>query len=561
MVTYSEFIQIAERYYQPDEPLQSGKTPYGKAVSSTYRQKGEFKRSSPDKKTPDAESRIERQRRNTYSKVKHGADNPNFNLTPDSNYDVKGKGGDNLEVTDTKRGYSMQLSRLNSTVMGKPEYDVTWTNKNRRRDGANPGKSRRVVRDITRMWKQQVSPRLPYNSVLSNYPQFNDTSDRNTRAKFYSKYAGFGDMADFDSAQYAKVEREPSSRQAAKGVLRTKPIDARAAEDSIVDLSSKIRARLDATRQHKPIPRQTEPRKIAPAKPSRPSIISPPIRSSVQRFRPITPKLRGRLALAGAALTGAGALYDLMRSKRKKPFGESVVLRALRSARNIRRLSSLLPGPRSTGYKKQLTVGPSKSIVGLERQRKDSSTRAAFRRAGMNRSQEGGNRIRFNSTDEKNKFSKTAISSYPSQSSYALDMIPDKVKERMYGNGVRSTQERSLYLRRLRRQLGGSRTRRGVHNVDILPRGSYMKNDPKELVSRGKEYNRVVRELPQEVKNVGGNRGDKIVGKASEVMIGATDTEKGRRKRRDLYSRALGASSWDPITRVQVASIREELMY
>ena len=45
MRTFREFIEICEKYYEPDEPLPSGKTPYGKATSSYYRQRGEFKRS------------------------------------------------------------------------------------------------------------------------------------------------------------------------------------------------------------------------------------------------------------------------------------------------------------------------------------------------------------------------------------------------------------------------------------------------------------------------------------------------------------------------------------
>jgi hypothetical protein len=42
MKTFQEFI--LEKYYEPDQPLPSGKTPYGKATSSYYRQKGELKR-------------------------------------------------------------------------------------------------------------------------------------------------------------------------------------------------------------------------------------------------------------------------------------------------------------------------------------------------------------------------------------------------------------------------------------------------------------------------------------------------------------------------------------
>lgn len=206
---------------------------------------------------------------------------------------------------------------------------------------------------------------------------------------------------------------------------------------------------------------------------------------------------------------------------------------------------------------KQLTTGPSRSRTGLDRQRRDASERAAFRRAGMRRTHTGGNRLKFTSTNDKNDYSRTAITSYPSQSAYAKDMLPSKEKEQMYGAGVRKTQDRALYLKRLRRQLRTTRTQRGVHNVDVLPRGEHKKNDSDKLISRGKEYHQAVREIPKEVKNAGGNKGDKIVGKAAEVMVGSKDLEKGRKSRRNLYSRALGATKWDPITRVQVAQVKE----
>ena len=47
MKTFQEFI--LEKYYEPDQPLPSGKTPYGKATSSYYRQKGEYFRGGKSK--------------------------------------------------------------------------------------------------------------------------------------------------------------------------------------------------------------------------------------------------------------------------------------------------------------------------------------------------------------------------------------------------------------------------------------------------------------------------------------------------------------------------------
>jgi predicted GNAT family acetyltransferase len=210
------------------------------------------------------------------------------------------------------------------------------------------------------------------------------------------------------------------------------------------------------------------------------------------------------------------------------------------------------------GRLKQLTTGPSRSRTGLDRQRKDASERAAFRKAGMRRTQSGGSRQRFSSTSNKNEYSKTAITSYPSQSAYAKDAIPEKEQHFKDGKGVKSTKDRAIFLKRLKKQLKTTRTRRGVHAVDILPKGDYKKNDPKDSIPRGREFQRVVREVPQEVKNAGGKKGDKIVGKAAEVMPGSKNPEQGRKKRRKLYSKAIGATDWDPVTKVQVASVKEQ---
>lgn len=204
---------------------------------------------------------------------------------------------------------------------------------------------------------------------------------------------------------------------------------------------------------------------------------------------------------------------------------------------------------------KQITSGPSRSRAGLDRQRKSASDKAAFRKAGMKSTQSGGNRQRFSSTNDKNQYSRTIVTSYPSQSAYAKDSMPEKERR---GKTV-PTKDRAVFLRRLKKQLKTTRTPRGVHAVDVLPRHEYKKNDPRELISRGKEYHRVVKEIPQEVKNTGGEPGDKIVGKAAEVMSGSKNMEKGKKSRQKLYSKSLGATKSDPITKVQVASVKEEV--
>jgi len=207
---------------------------------------------------------------------------------------------------------------------------------------------------------------------------------------------------------------------------------------------------------------------------------------------------------------------------------------------------------------RMITLGPSRSPVGRQRQQKDNSERAAFRKAGVRRNRPGTagarrpNQIRFRS--EPKEYTSTTISSYPNQSSYAKDMIPNKVDDKT--KKVKKTKDRALYLRRLARQIG-SRSSRQVHAVDILPKKDFEKDDPREMITRGKEYHSSVRNIPNTVKRISdGKPGDVIVGKAAEVMRGSKDMKKGRKKREELYSRVLGASRRDPITNVQSARVR-----
>ena len=340
MITFKEFLEISEKYYEPDEPLPSGKTPYGKATSSYYRQKGEFKR-NPNR-TSDQAFKIIRQGSRRSNEVSRGANNPDFDARPDKTgqYDIDTDAGYSMRVRDTKNDLEMRIRQKDQIAPGnKPVYDVEWYNQSGKRRH-NPGEARSVARNVANMWKKQVAPRIPSNSVLTNFPLRNDTSDRNTRSKLYSKVAGFGEPGAV-GRQYANVGRNPSSKQAAKGAQRITPLSGNldpkwASRDELVNM--------DAKRMHLPKDSRIQldkergtPRKIAPAKPSRPlqakalnvlkttpkmsapslpkpPAIKPPAISRVPRI-----KLRGsgKAALAGAALTGAAALINSLQSKKK----------------------------------------------------------------------------------------------------------------------------------------------------------------------------------------------------------------------------------------------------
>ena len=370
MKTFREFV--AERYYEPDEPLPSGKTPYGKATSSYYRQKGEFKRSPV--RTSDQAFRVTRQGSRRSNEVSRGANNPDFDARPDKSgrYDVQTDSSYRMSVRDTKNDLEMRIRQKDQIAPGnKPVYDVEWYNNSGKRNN-NPGEARRVVRNVADMWKNQVAPRIPSNSVLTNFPIMNNTSERNTRSKLYSKVAGFGRPGSL-GRQYANVGRNPSSKQAAKGAQRITPLSGNLDPEWV---TNRELGRMDAARMHLPrgarvritkdLAKEFGPRKIAPAKPSRPSqtkavnalkstapmkspaipkpaapkpvakpvakpalpkpvakpTIKPAVKSTLvpkvlSSIKP--PKIRGgRAGLAAAGIVGIGALAGALMNKSKK---------------------------------------------------------------------------------------------------------------------------------------------------------------------------------------------------------------------------------------------------
>jgi hypothetical protein len=201
---------------------------------------------------------------------------------------------------------------------------------------------------------------------------------------------------------------------------------------------------------------------------------------------------------------------------------------------------------------RMLSVGPSRSPYGIRRQQDYNSERAAFKKAGVRRTRSGGNRARFNAFPSSSGYTSTAITTFPNQSSYEKDVLKPKVEN---GKKVTPTSQRVLQLRKLKKQLG-NRSNRQVHNVDILPKKDYKKNDPRELISRGKSYHDEIKSVPEKIKSAGGKPGDKFVGKAMEVMPGSTDVKKGRKKRERVYSKVLGMTKRDPITNVQTGTVK-----
>ena len=268
MKTFKEFI--LEKYYEPDQPLPSGKTPYGKATSSYFRQRGEYFKgpSNAEKFTQVATQGARRQ-----TQVSRGADNPTFNskFDPSGRYDIDADSNHALRVTDTENRVSMRLRKKDQIAPGnKPVYDVEWNNYDRKYNN-NPGAARAVTRNVIDMWRNQVAPRIPSNTVLTNFPVTNDTSERNTRSNLYSKYAGFGKTG-MQGRQYAAVGRPPSPKQVAGGAQRITPLSGNLSPDYILSRSQDPGTPLHQPKKYWAAVEKAsgQRRIIAPAIPSRP---------------------------------------------------------------------------------------------------------------------------------------------------------------------------------------------------------------------------------------------------------------------------------------------------
>lgn len=207
MVTFNEFQfkcnLILEKYYAPDEKLPSGKTPFQKAEKKGI--KGDLLR-----------------------KVKRGADNPNVDDSPQKGVEISSTSDKKItSIKHPKTGLTFDLDRKGD-VNGKPHYGINWWDM----EGGEktPEKKRKLAFTARKMWHGHVQKMLPHGSVVSNQPG----SDKH---KSIYKSAGFGDphpgLTDKDyyhddryNRQYAKVGREPSPKQRAKGKKsRLSPLD------------------------------------------------------------------------------------------------------------------------------------------------------------------------------------------------------------------------------------------------------------------------------------------------------------------------------------------------
>lgn len=210
--TFREFLELVEKYYAPDEKLPSGDTPLGKAVKKQEKRESEIGPNSNIRRMNRHAEKIE-------TKVKHGADNPNYNAR------VNNRDDDEIRVDSDGTDYLTvhhKPSKVTYNVVKQPGpgniHSIEWSHERGHRKTLLPSERNNISRDARRVWDQHVSHRLPHGATLHNQPA------REGLGKIY-KRAGFGNV-DSDNDQFARVGREKSPKQKAKGKKsRLTPLD------------------------------------------------------------------------------------------------------------------------------------------------------------------------------------------------------------------------------------------------------------------------------------------------------------------------------------------------
>ena len=241
MKTFLEFLELAEKYYAPDEKLPSGKTPYERASASYEKQDKEYYSKPESERTLKHATRMNNQIKRVRKNVVHGADNPHFNTYSDLSGEVNVTGHKDQHMTVRHPESGVRFSIYNTgqkTRDGKPVHDVEWHH-NQDTKSLSDSERKKILRSARDIWTKHISHRLPHGSVIRNFPLSNfgrDNSDeRYSRAALYSRIGGFGPRNDGTGYQFAGVGREPSPRQKAKGKKRTYPMNSNTETSSVFE--------------------------------------------------------------------------------------------------------------------------------------------------------------------------------------------------------------------------------------------------------------------------------------------------------------------------------------
>jgi hypothetical protein len=191
------------------------------------------------------------------------------------------------------------------------------------------------------------------------------------------------------------------------------------------------------------------------------------------------------------------------------------------------------------GRRRLASRGPGENTWDRIDARRRISDKVALKKAGFKRRESGEEPKETDASASPHH--RSTVGTYKNQSDYVLDQIP--LKNVGSGRGqsrVRSTASRVRHAKALRKQLGGDRTSKPVHDVAILSDTPHAKNDREDLISRGRSFKKEVQSVPKALQKAGAKPGDKVTSEPSGTMRGE-DKIKGKKKRDKIYTKELKA--------------------
>jgi len=191
------------------------------------------------------------------------------------------------------------------------------------------------------------------------------------------------------------------------------------------------------------------------------------------------------------------------------------------------------------GRRRLASRGPGENTWDRIDARRSISDKVALKKAGFKRRESGEEPKETDASASPHHLS--TVGTYKNQSDYVLDQIPLKnVGSGRWQSKVRSTASRVRHAKALRKQLGGDRTSKPVHDVAILSDTPHVKNDREDLISRGRSFKKEVQSVPKALQKAGAKPGDKVTSEPSGTMSGE-DKMKGKQKRDKIYTKELKA--------------------
>lgn len=160
-----------------------------------------------------------------------------------------------------------------------------------------------------------------------------------------------------------------------------------------------------------------------------------------------------------------------------------------------------------SGRRRVSSRGPSANRSDRNKQRQDNSNRAALSKAGFSRSPKpvtgkGGRKTKWTETSTSSHHD-TETGTYANQSDYATSKIGN-----LGPKGNKPTSKRALKAKQIRKQLGGDRTPRPVHDVAVNKKRTYD-DDNSSTMTKGRSFRKeVTKGVSDNLKKAGAKSGD-----------------------------------------------------